>query len=180
MDDGYRLTLITPESLNEIEKDWREKVDEDVFELELAIVFDHLRGISSQEHGENDAYIFGLFDKLKGSCLALAEMVSSKSKRRSVSKLLKVTLSPVFIPDQAEMEESEKQTLAGIYKSLFMNIIIHEGTEGFGEVRLYARTPDMFELLDLVAKRWNDESNDNTDAVSMKGRWLSISHQPKG
>ncbi|WP_449317743.1 hypothetical protein [Rothia mucilaginosa] len=178
MDDGYRLELITPESLNEIEKDWLENADEDVFELELAIVFDHFRGISSQEHGENDAYIFGLFDNLKGSCLALAEMVSSK--RRSVSKLLKVTLSPVFIPDLSGMKESEKQTLAGIYKSLFMNIIIHEGTEGFDEVRIYARTPDMFELLDLVAKRWNNESNDNTDTVSMKGRWLVISHQPKG
>ena len=104
-------------------------------------------------------------------------MVSSK--RRSVSKLLKVTLSPVFIPDLSGMKESEKQTLAGIYKSLFMNIIIHEGTEGFDEVRIYARTPDMFELLDLVAKRWNNESNDNTDTVSMKGRWLVISHQPK-
>ena len=106
-------------------------------------------------------------------------MVSSK--RRSVSKLLKVTLSPVFIPDLPEMEESEKQTLAGIYKSLFMNIIIHEGTEGFEkDLRIYARTADMLELLDLVAKRWNDESNNNTDTVSMKGRWLVISHQPKG
>lgn len=163
----YTLRSFSRDRLSRVSREWAPLAGEEEFEVELAPVFDWC--VDHLVHREGDAHALELYAPDHGDTDMILEMVNGR--RGSLSKLLKVHISPRFWP-AADGDEGLLDELVHAYASAF-TLVIGSGMQGgFDEIKIYGRREGMFAMLKRLQSEWSLFGTEWT--ASMQGRWLSI------
>ncbi|WP_417540733.1 hypothetical protein [Microbacterium maritypicum] len=156
----YVLRPVTAASLAAIASDWEAISGADEFQIELASAFEFAR-----THPDE---VLDLYDTQEGRTDALVEIV--RSDRASMSKLLKLWVSPQFW----EISSSAlRDQLVELHASSFALVIFHGMNNNMDTVKLYGRTDAMMDVLRSLSDSW-DTLGITGWSSRLDGRWLAI------
>lgn len=158
----YQIRQFTPERLEQVRKRWREIAGDDEFDIEFMGLFDWCQTHIKPSEGDSQAW--ELYNTDTSGCDAIIDMVDSR--KGTLSKLLKLFLSPVFWD-----VESKREEVISLYIDAFVEVIKNGAVKGAKDVKLYGRNDLMLSLLRSIHAHWCvDGAN-----ASFQGRFLTIS-----
>lgn len=167
---AYEVRLLTVDRLEVIEREWRSKMDNDVFDAEFQAVFEAARRAASGlvEMGSgNTAEYSELVNRATGETAGLVDMIRTRMSRQR--KVLHIH----FGPDLWDYETAtgDADALAGAYVGTVSNLLTLEDADAMLEgVKVYGRSPELFDILTITAARWPE--TDNEWRAEMQGRFL--------
>lgn len=156
----YVLRPVTVASLATIASDWETIGGAEEFQIELASAFEFARTHLDE--------VLDLYDTKEGRTDALVEIV--RSDRASMSKLLKLWVSPEFW--QISSDEL-RDRLVELHASSFALVIDHGMNNNMDTVKLYGRTDAMMDVLRTLSAVW-DTLGTTGWSSRLDGRWLAI------
>jgi hypothetical protein len=159
------------QSLARVAEEWEKLAGSDEFEVELSALFEWCQSHLTPAAGEGHA--MQVFNGESGQTDAILEMVSGK--RGSLTKLLKIYVSPRYWPADRDLEVRDR--FEALYTGIFVRVISASiGQTVVEEIRLYGRSDLMYVMLKSLAANWGSISGLMWSA-SMEGRWLSLKRE---
>jgi len=158
----YEIRQFTRERLEEVRQRWRGIAGDDEFDIEFMSLFEWCE--THIEPSEGDSQAWELYNTDTSGCDAIIDMVDSK--KGTLSKLLKLFLSPVFWD-----VESKRDQVISLYIDAFVEVIKNGAIKGAQDVKLYGRNDLMLSLLRSIHAHWHVPGT----TASFQGRFLTIS-----
>lgn len=155
----YVLRPVTTESLETIAADWEHISGSEEFQIELASAFEFARTHLDE--------VLDLYDTEEGRTDAIVEIV--RSDRASMSKLLKLWVSPEFWEISST---GLRDRLVELHASSFVLVIDHGMNNNMDTVKIYGRTDAMMDVLRSLSVVWDTFKTGWSSRLD--GRWLSI------
>jgi hypothetical protein len=167
--EDLELRPFTAGDLSAVAYDWETRAGSDEFEVELSSVFewakDHIVSLPGDSHA------IQVFNTTEGRAQAILEMIDSRrGPRTSVSKLLKIWVSPEFWP--ADRDPGVSDSFVYLYSGILIHTIADGMSANMGEIRIYARTESLLFLLNRLQSEWGSLETDWT--ATMEGRWFQL------
>jgi hypothetical protein len=165
--DKQKLGVLKDEWLGLIE-------DADALGLECGSSF-QVASDSLDKESSGAPVFYVLQNRQTGESHALLEMVHGTKDRRSLTKLLRLDLSPRYWFDRDEVAEAEVFTEAVILTiTSALNIDAGDQKAGGVTVKIYGRDQQILDILLKAYSQLEGRQYDNFKCL-MEGRWLNVS-----
>lgn len=161
---SHQLREFTSEQLGATRQQWAVLAGEDVFDVELAQLFDWCEAHLSPSKGDSRA--LELYNTERDQTDAILDVVDHTGR----VKLLKLWPSPEFWGIETQQE---RQRVVDLHVQAFVQVIATGIVNGAPVVKIYGRSNLMLKILQELQAIWpGDETGWN---AAMQGRWLAIS-----
>lgn len=168
----HELRHFTEEEFSTTRQEWEKRAGDAEFTSEYGLVFDWADSHREYEQsflvGQSLAY--GIFSKRAVHAYAIVDVVSHKKGINSMTKLLKIYITPEYWDVEKHQSQIRDIFLCAIIGTVELSKQVSART-----VKLYGRSTQLLSLLHSLHVYMNENSKDLPGVtVTMQGRWLEI------